>query len=44
MRFDGADLTTWAAGRTPDDVAAIRARAEHIAHDYFGPAFPAVPW
>lgn len=44
MRFDGADLTTWTTGRTPTDVAAIRARAEAIARDYFGRHFPAVPW
>ena len=44
MRFDGADLTGWTTGRTPADVAAIRARAEHIARDYFGTGFPAVPW
>ena len=44
MRFDGADLTTWTTGRTPDDVAAVRARAETIARDYFGRQFPAVPW
>ena len=31
-------------GRTPADVAAIRARAEAIARDYFGRQFPAVPW
>ena len=28
MRFDGADLTAWTTGRTPADVAAVRARAE----------------
>ena len=44
MRFDGADLTGWTTGRTPADVAAIRARAEAIARDYFGRQFPAVPW
>ncbi len=44
MRFDGADLTTWTVNRTPADVAAIRARAEYIARDYFGRQFPAVPW
>jgi hypothetical protein len=44
MRFDGADLTCWTTGRTPADVAAIRARAEAIARDYFGRQFPAVPW
>ena len=44
MRFDGADLTTWTTGRTPADVAAVRARAEAIARDYFGRQFPAVPW
>lgn len=44
MRFDGGDLHTWTTSRTPDDIAAIRARAEHIARDYFGHAFPAVPW
>ncbi len=44
MRFDGADLTGWTLGRTPADVAAIRARAEYIARDYFGRQFPAVPW
>jgi uncharacterized protein GlcG (DUF336 family) len=44
MRFDGADLTTWTTNRTPADVAAIRARAEAIARDYFGRQFPAVPW
>jgi hypothetical protein len=44
MRFDGADLTTWTTSRTPADVAAVRARAEAIARDYFGRQFPAVPW
>ena len=44
MRFDGADLTSWTTGRTPVDVAAVRARAEAIARDYFGTWFPAVPW
>ena len=44
MRFDGADLTSWTIDRTPDDVAAVRARAEAIARDYFGRHFPAVPW
>jgi len=44
MRFDGADLTSWTTGRTPVDVAAVRARAEAIARDYFGRRFPAVPW
>jgi hypothetical protein len=43
MRFDGADLTSWTTGRTPADVA-VRAWAEHIARDYFGRQFPAVPW
>ena len=44
LRFDGPDLTAWIVGRTPTDVATIRARAEHIARDYFGWQFPAVPW
>ena len=44
MRFDGAALTSWTTGRTPADVATIRARAEAIARDYFGWQFPAVPW
>jgi hypothetical protein len=44
MRFDGADLTSWTTGRTPTDAAAVRARAEAIARDYFGRQFPAVPW
>lgn len=44
MRFDGADLHTWTHSRTPADVAAVRARAEAIARDYFGRQFPAVPW
>ena len=44
MRFDGADLTGWTTDRTPADVAAVRARAEAIARDYFGRHFPAVPW
>ena len=44
MRFDGADLTSWTVHRTPTDVAAVRARAEAIARDYFGRQFPAVPW
>jgi hypothetical protein len=43
MRFNG-DLTAWTRGRTPTDVAAIRARAEQIARDYFGSYFPAIPW
>ncbi|MEU6701328.1 hypothetical protein [Pseudonocardia sp. NPDC046786] len=44
IRFDGADLHSWTTDRSLDDAAAIRARAEHIARDYFGHAFPAVPW
>jgi hypothetical protein len=44
MRFDGADLSSWTTSRTPADVAAVRARAEHIARDYFGTHFPPVPW
>jgi hypothetical protein len=44
MRFDGADLTSWTITRAPADVAAIRARAEAIARDYFGRQFPTVPW
>jgi hypothetical protein len=44
VRFDGADLTSWTVNRTPAEVAAIRARAEAIARDYFGRQFPAVPW
>src|SRR4051812_49832548 len=44
MRFDGADLTSWTTGRSPTDAAAVRARAEAIARDYFGRQFPAVPW
>jgi len=44
IRFDGADLHTWTTDRTLDDTAAIRARAEHIARDYFGHAFPAISW
>ena len=43
MRFNG-DLHAWTIGRTPDQVAAVRARAEQIARDYFGTYFPAVPW
>jgi cytochrome c556 len=43
MRFSG-DLTAWTRGRTPGDVAAVRARAEQIARDYFGTHFPAIPW
>jgi hypothetical protein len=43
MRFNG-NLTAWTAGRTPTDVAAIRARAEQIARDYFDHHFPAIPW
>jgi hypothetical protein len=43
MRFNG-DLTAWTRGRTPTDVAAVRARAEQIARDYFGSYFPAIPW
>ncbi len=43
MRFNG-DLTAWTRGRTPADVAAVRARAEQIARDYFGTYFPAIPW
>jgi hypothetical protein len=43
MRFNG-NLTAWTAGRTPADVAAVRARAEQIARDYFGTEFPAIPW
>jgi hypothetical protein len=44
MRFDGADLTGWTVNRTPTEVAAVRARADVIARDYFGRQFPAVPW
>lgn len=48
MRFDVAGrparLTDWTIGRTPAEVAAVRARAEHIARDYFGHNFPAIPW
>ncbi len=44
MRFDGADLTGWMVNRSPTDIAAVRARAEAIARDYFGRQFPAVPW
>lgn len=48
MRFDVAAhnsrLTDWTIGRTPTDVATIRARAETIARDYFGTDFPAIPW
>jgi hypothetical protein len=44
MRFDGGDLTSWTASRTPADVATVLARAEHIARDYFGSDFPAIPW
>ena len=44
MRFDGGDLTSWMTHRSAADVAAIRARAEAIARDYFGTWFPAVPW
>ena len=43
MRFDG-DLTGWTTHRTPADVATVLARAEHIARDYFGHHFPAIPW
>jgi hypothetical protein len=43
MRFNG-NLTAWTHGRTPADVAAVRARAEQIARDYFGTEFPAIPW
>ena len=44
MRFDGGDLTSWMTHRSATDVAAIRARADTIARDYFGTFFPAVPW
>jgi hypothetical protein len=48
MRFDLPGqhdrLTAWTRGRTPADVATTRARAEHIARDYFGHHFPAIPW
>jgi hypothetical protein len=30
--------------RSPTDIAAIRARADAIARDYFGTWSPAVPW
>jgi hypothetical protein len=43
LRFDG-ELTSWAAGRTPTEVAVLLARAERIARDYFGATFPALPW
>jgi hypothetical protein len=35
--------TAWTLGRTPADVATIRARAEQVARDYFGHRFPAIP-
>jgi hypothetical protein len=44
MRFDGGDLTSWMTRRSAADIAAIRARADAIARDYFGTWFPAVPW
>jgi hypothetical protein len=44
MRFTAGHLTAWTLGRTPTDVATIRARAEQIARDYFGHHFPAIPW
>ena len=44
MRFDGGDLTGWMTHRSATDVAAIRARADAIARDYFGTWFPVVPW
>ncbi len=45
VRLHGSQHTLEpATGRTPTDVASIRARAEYIARDYFGRQFPAVPW
>lgn len=48
LRFDLGNSTThltgWTVGRTPADVALILARAEHLARDYFGAGFPAIPW
>jgi hypothetical protein len=43
MRFDG-DLTDWARSRSCAQVAVLLTRAEHIARDYFGTHFPALPW
>ncbi len=34
------DLHSWQQTRTPQVVAALLARAEHIACDYFGRTFP----
>lgn len=44
MRFDGADLTGWTTDRSAHDTATVLARAEHLARDYFGRQFPAIPW
>jgi hypothetical protein len=48
IRFDlgGATthLTGWTTGRTPADVALILARAEYLARDYFGTAYPVITW
>ena len=43
MRFDGADLTGWTTNRTPTDVAAIRARAEHDRPRLLRPPVPGRP-
>jgi hypothetical protein len=37
-------IRDWQRDRTPEDIAVIRARAEHIACDFFGHHFPAIIW
>jgi hypothetical protein len=41
-RIRYGDLHRWQQIRTPEDVAAVLARAEQIAFDYFGRIFPVV--
>lgn len=41
--YNGA-ITSWHTRRNPQQVAAIRARAEAIAHDFFHGHFPVLEW
>lgn len=40
----GDDVHQWLRRRSPEQVATIRARAEAIATDFFGPTFPTLTW
>lgn len=39
----GSDLEFWTTRKTPDEIAVIRARAEHLAREYFR-RFPVLTW